>query len=164
MSRALVVIEGPRSRAQAARWCEKAPIGTRIEFKEGKRSGDQNAKLWASLTDIARQVTWPPNGPGVKLSADDWKLVFLDALKSEMRLVPNIAGNGFVNLGRSSSDLSVGEFSDLLELIVMFGAAHGVVFGEPPEPDRSRDGAAQQSSSTARAGATAKNGAPEAVS
>lgn len=136
MSRALVIIEGPRSRAQAARWCEVAPIGTRVEFKEGKRSNDQNAKLWACLTEIARQVSWPPGGNGVRLSADDWKLVFLDALKSEMRLVPNIAGNGFVNLGRSSSDLSVSEFSDLLELVHMFAAAHGVTLGEP-EPTQS---------------------------
>lgn len=154
MSRALVILDSQRNRAQAGLWCRNAPAGTRVEFKEGKRSTDQNAKLWASLTEIARQVSWPPGGQGVKLSADDWKLVFLDALKSEMRLVPNIAGNGFVNLGRSSSDLSVSEFSDLLELIAMFAATHGVALGEPePTP-----------SPTAGAGATAKNGAPEAVS
>jgi hypothetical protein len=52
----------------------------------------------------------------------------LDGLKRELRLVPNMAGNGFVNLGRSSSDLSKGEFSDLMELIAAFGAEHGVAF------------------------------------
>jgi hypothetical protein len=35
---------------------------------------------------------------------------------------------GFVNLGWSSSDLTVAEMSDLIELIHAFGANHGVVF------------------------------------
>jgi hypothetical protein len=45
-------------------------------------------------------------------------------------MVPNIDGNGFINLGRSSSDLSKAEFSDLIEIIFAFGAKHGVVFAE----------------------------------
>lgn len=81
------------------------------------------------LTDIARQLPWH----GVKLTPDDWKLVFLDALKREVRMVPNIDGNGFVNLGRSSSDLSKQEMGDLLDLIAEFGARHGVQFGDDQE-------------------------------
>lgn len=76
------------------------------------------------LTDVAQQLTHH----GVKLSPDDWKLVFLDGLKRELRLVPNLDGTGFVNLGRSSSDLSKAEMSDLMELIAAFGAQHGVAF------------------------------------
>jgi hypothetical protein len=63
--------------------------------------------------------------------ADDWKLLFLDSLKRELRMVPNLDGNGFVNLGRSSSDLSKGEMADLITIIEQFGANHGVVFHEP---------------------------------
>jgi hypothetical protein len=124
MSRALIAIYGPADRARAIQWVTKAPPGTRLEFKAVKRSVDQNSKMWASLTDIAQQVVWH----GQKLKPDDWKLVFLDALKRELRIVPNIDGNGFVNLGRSSSDLSKAEMSDLLEIIMAFGAQHGVVF------------------------------------
>jgi len=80
--------------------------------------------MWAMLTDISEQLAWH----GVKLSPDDWKLVMLDALKREMRMVPNIDGNGFVNLGRSSSDLSKDEMTALMEIIAAFGAKHGVVF------------------------------------
>ncbi|MDB5501229.1 MAG: NinB family protein [Tardiphaga sp.] len=76
------------------------------------------------LTEVATQCPWH----GVKLTADDWKFVFIDALKRELRTVPNIDGNGFVNLGRSSSDLSKSEMSDLIELIHAFGAEHGVKF------------------------------------
>jgi hypothetical protein len=102
----------------------QAKPGTRVEFRDAKRSHDQNSKLWACLTDIASQLAWH----GQKLTPDDFKLVFLDALKREMRIVPNIDGNGFVNLGRSSSNLSKADFADLLEIILAFGAQHGVVF------------------------------------
>lgn len=124
MSRALLTLYGQADRAKAIQWVTKAPAGTRLEFKQSKRTTDQNSKMWASLTDIAQQVVWH----GQKLKPDDWKMVFLDALKRELRIVPNIDGNGFVNLGRSSSDLSKAEMSDLLEIIMAFGAQHGVVF------------------------------------
>lgn len=124
MSRVTVLLTNQRSRDQVCLWVRKAPVNTRVELKECKRSVPQNDRFWASLTDIARQVDWH----GVKLSADDWKLVFMDALKQEMRPVPNINGTGFINLGRSSSDLSKQEMSDLLELIYAFGSNYGVTF------------------------------------
>lgn len=111
-------------RERACHWITKAPIGTRIEFKARKRSLDQNSKMWAMLTELATQLRWH----GQMLTADDWKLVMLDALKRELRIVPNIEGNGFVNLGRSSSDLTKDEMSGLIELILAFGAQHGIVF------------------------------------
>jgi hypothetical protein len=129
VSRATLILNSPAARQKACHWAQIAPAGTRVEFKAMKRSTEQNAKMWACLTDIAAQLVWH----GVKLSPDDWKLVFLDALKREVRIVPNIDGNGFVNLGRSSSDLSKGEMSDLLEIIHAFGAKHGVVFSEPEQ-------------------------------
>ena len=127
MSRALVVLWNEADRAKAARWAAKAPLGTRVEFKATKRSLPANDRLWAMLTEIAAQVPWH----GVKLSAADYKLIFLDALKKELRIVPNLDGDGFVNLGRSSSDLSKEEFSDLLALIEAWGVTHGVKFNDP---------------------------------
>ncbi len=129
MSRALVILASRAEREKAARWCMTAPLNTRVEFKEAKRSIPQNARMWAMLTDVAQQVQWH----GQRLSADDWKLIFLSGLNQEMRLVPNITGNGFVNLGRSSSDLSKSEMGDLMELIAAFGAQHGVTFHEHEE-------------------------------
>lgn len=127
MSRVTVILASQESRRRVANWVMNAPVNTRVELKEPKRSVPQNDRMWAMLTDIARQVPWH----GLKLSSDDWKLIFLDALKREVRMVPNIDGNGFVNLGRSSSDLSKSEMGDLMELISEFGARHGVVFSEP---------------------------------
>ena len=124
MSRAVLILGQVCVNARAISWVTKAPAGTRLEFKAPKRTLPQNARMWAMLTDIAGQVEWH----GLKLSADDWKLIFLDGLKSELRLVPNINGTGFVNLGRSSSDLTVAEMGDLMTLIEAFGANHCVVF------------------------------------
>jgi hypothetical protein len=126
MSRATVILATKAERARAVAWVNKAPMNTRVEFKAPKRSLPQNDAMWAALTDIARQVPWH----GIRLSADDWKIIFLDALKREVRMVPNLDGNGFVSLGRSSSDLSREEMGDLLTLIHAFGAAHGVQFND----------------------------------
>lgn len=138
MGRALIVIRGNAERERAAHWAMKAPFGTRIEYKASKRSLPQNDRMWAMLTDVAQQLEWH----GLRLLPEDWKFIFLDALKRDVRAVPNIDGNGFVNLGRSSSDLSKDEMSDLMEIISEFGARHGVTFqdtesepeGVSPEP------------------------------
>lgn len=126
MTRAVVILDSQNNRIRARDWCARAPFGTRVEFKRAKRSLPQNARMWAMLTDVASQITWH----GQKLTPDDFKLIFLDALKREVRIVPAIDGRGFVNLGRSSSDLSKQEMGDLMELIAAFGAEHGVRFKE----------------------------------
>jgi hypothetical protein len=122
MPRATIILANDAMRRKATEWAATAPDGTRVEFKAPKRSLPQNDRMWLMLTDIAQQVEWH----GLRLTPDDWKLIFLDALKREVRAVPNIDGNGFVNLGRSSSDLSKAEFSDLMELISAFAAQRNV--------------------------------------
>lgn len=137
MSRALVVCYSQADRRKAADWCMKAPSGTRIEFKAARRSLDQNSRMWAMLTDVATQVQWH----GVKLRPDDWKLIFIDALRrelgAELRLIPNLDGDGFVNIGNSSSDLTKEEMTALIELIFQFGANpdHLVKFGDDEQSE-----------------------------
>lgn len=126
MSRALVILHRKADRDRVIAWARKAPWGTRITFQAAKRTSDQNARMWAMLTEVARQVKWH----GQRLSADDWKLIFMAALKQELRIVPNLDGTGFVQLGRSSSNLSVAEMGDLMDLIAAFGAREGVTFAE----------------------------------
>ena len=116
----------PRTRALAAERLAKAPDGWVMELRDRTRSTEQNSALWACLTDVSVQVEWH----GVRLSPEDWKLVFMDALNQEMRLVPNVAGTGFINLGRSSSKLTRQEFSDLIELVRAFGSERGVVWSD----------------------------------
>lgn len=129
MTRATVIINTDADREKIARWARGVPFLTRVEFKEIKRTLPQNDRMWAMLTDVSRQVLWH----GIRMSADDWKLVFMDALKRELRMVPNLEGDGFVSLGRSSSDLSIEEMTGMIELIFQFGANRGVVFKEPEQ-------------------------------
>lgn len=98
--------------------------GQRLELtiRKQKRSLDQNAKLWACLTDISRQVDWY----GEKLTPDDWKTM-LTAILRKQKAVPGIDG-GFVVLGMSTSKMTKEEMSELLELAMAFGADKGVVF------------------------------------
>lgn len=128
MSRATIILRSSAERARACNWIVKAPSGTRVEFKASKRTLPQNDRMWAMLTDVATQLPWH----GKKLRPDDWKLIFLDALKRELTIVPNIDGTGFVNLSQSSSDLSKEEMSNLIELVAAFGAEHGVTFHDEP--------------------------------
>lgn len=126
MSRAVIILNTTWDRKRASDWVAAAKDGTRIEFKGPKRTLPQNDRMWAMLTDVASQLKWH----GVSLFPDDWKLLFMAAMKRELRIVPNLDGTGFVNLGQSSSDLSVAEMGDLMELISAFGASHGVVFND----------------------------------
>jgi hypothetical protein len=125
MSRYVLPIRSTAERERVIRIVTQAPFGTRVEIKAAKRTLPQNDKLWAILTEVATQLPWH----GVKLRPDDWKLIFLDALKLEEKLVPNLDGSGLVSIsGKSSSDLSKDEMGNLIELIHEFGARHGVVF------------------------------------
>ena len=90
------------------------------------RSLDANAAMWAALTDISEQVLWH----GIKLTPEEFKdLLSAGLVKS--KVVPNIEGNGFVILGQRTSQMSIKEMSELLELIHAFGAEHGVKFSAP---------------------------------
>lgn len=128
MSRAAIILNTPADRTRAATWVHKAPPGTSVMFKVTKRTLDQNAKLWAGLTDIAQQVEWY----GQHLSADDWKDVLTASLR-RVRVVPGIDAGTFVPLGMRTSDMTKDEFSQLLELMLAFGTEHGVQFHEPAE-------------------------------
>ena len=112
-------------REKAARWSRQAPDGTRIEFREAKRSLPQNDLMWARLTEIAIRVEWH----GQKLSPTDWKDIFTASLR-KARVVPNLEGNGFVILGYRTSDMTREEMTELLDLIDAFAAERGVNFNE----------------------------------
>lgn len=90
------------------------------------RTVPQNDRLHPIIRPIAKKIAWH----GQKLSEDDWRLLFMDQLNREMRVVPNLDGTGFVQLGRSSRKLNVSDFSDLMTLVEMFAAKHCVEPGE----------------------------------
>lgn len=96
-----------------------------LTIKPRTRSLDQNARLWAMLSDVSRQVEWY----GRKLTPEDWKNIFSAALYQQ-DAVPGING-GFVVLGRATSKMTVGEMAELQTLIEAFGAEKSVRFSAP---------------------------------
>lgn len=96
-----------------------------IRRARSKRSLEQNAMMWAMLSDIAKQVPWVVDGAQTYLSPEDWKDLFTASLRKEMRVAQGIDG-GIVLLGRRTSRMTVAEMSDLIELMNAFCAERGV--------------------------------------
>lgn len=116
-----------RQHAHAA--INAAPDGYTVTISPPKRSVVQNAKLWRMLQDLSNHVEWY----GLKLSSDDWKDVMTASLRKELRTVPNVDGTGLVILGMRTSQMSVGQMSELIEFLYAFGASKNVVWSEAKE-------------------------------
>jgi hypothetical protein len=108
-------------RQRASSWVEKAPPGTRLEFKAPRRSLPQNNLVWLRCTDVARQK---PEYYGHRMNPEDWKDVFVAALR-KCRMLPGIDG-GIVPVGLRSSDLTKEECNDLLALISHYAANNNI--------------------------------------
>lgn len=93
-----------------------------VEVRAETRSLEQNARLWAMLTDISKQVEWY----GHRLTPDEWKDVFSASLK-RTKVVPGLDG-GFVVCGQSTSKMTIAEMCEMQELMEAFGAQKGVRF------------------------------------
>ena len=98
----------------------RAPLGKVVTIDDAKRTQDQNALMWAMLSDISAQVDWY----GTRLTKDEWKDVFSAALKRH-KVVPGLDG-GFVVCGQSTSKMTKRQMSDLVELMNAFCAERGV--------------------------------------
>lgn len=124
MTRATVILNSPSDREKVCRWAMGVAAGTRVEFKEVKRSLPQNDRMWSMLTEVSQQALLG----GKKFTPDQWKVIFLHALGQEIQLLPSLDGHGFVPWGQSSSDLSKQEMTDLIELIFAFGVQNSIRF------------------------------------
>ena len=101
-----------------------------VSIQEMTRTLEQNARMWATLTDISRQVVWH----GLTLTPEEWKHVFTATLKGQ-KTVPNLDSTGFIVLGQSTRAMSKRELSDLLELAYSFGAERNVKWSEKSKSD-----------------------------
>lgn len=98
----------------------------RIEAKPASRSGDQNAKFHAIVSDIARS---PVQWAGKRRTAAEWKVLLVSghatATKLGADMVPGLEGE-FVNLRESTARMSVSRASSLIEYSLAFCVAHNV--------------------------------------
>lgn len=124
-----VVLSSPSQRMYAAKLVGLAEDGSVVTFEGPLRTLDQNKRLHALLTDIARQKTYH----GVRMGVDDWRRVFAAALKQELRTVPSLDGTSIVILAPRTSKMTKAQLSDLMELVMAWGNENGVVWTEPGE-------------------------------
>ncbi|KRP80267.1 NinB family protein [Pseudomonas lactis] len=98
----------------------------KIVIKDQDRSGEQNKKLHASLTDIANQV----EHAGRKWDALIWKRLLTAAWLREAgdqpQMIPAVDGNGFDVIYERTSKLTVKQCGELICWVEAFGAEHGV--------------------------------------
>lgn len=115
------------ARQRAIDAVRKAPDGMVVEIRPKSRTLDQNALMWAMLTDLSRQLQWCDRD----LSPADWKCLMTAHLKRH-ETVPGLDG-GFVVLGAYTSQMTVRDMSDLIELMFAFGAENGVEWSDDDE-------------------------------
>jgi hypothetical protein len=96
------------------------------------RTLDQNAKMWAMLTDIARQIPWIVNDRLQTMTAEEWKDVLTASLTGELRVARGIDG-GIVLLGLRTSRMTIRRMTLLIELMLAFGSERGVVWSDPED-------------------------------
>jgi hypothetical protein len=125
MSKRILKITGEAARKAACREVLAANEGYIVTIAEPTRNLEQNAKMWAMLSELSEQTDWHGN----KLNPEEWKDL-LSAGLVQSKVVPNLTGNGFVILGQRTSKLSKSQFAALIELIAAFGSERGVVFSD----------------------------------
>lgn len=116
-----VILGGERAMSAAMRVLLHAPAGSVMTVKPPTRSPDQNAKMWAMLSDISRAKP-----EGRVLTPKVWKTLFMHQLDHELRFEMALDGNGMVPIDYSTSQLSKARMSDLIEKMYEYGAKHNV--------------------------------------
>lgn len=110
---------------RAKRLVEQAPSGAILNIRAATRTNEQNAKLWALLSDVSRAKP-----EGRELAPEIWKSLFMAALGHAVRFEMGLDGSGVVPVGFRSSRLSKEQMSDLIETIYEYGARHGVQWSD----------------------------------
>ena len=127
MEKRTLPLVSPTHRKFAASWCLEAPDGWLVTFSPPTRSLEQNALMWARLTQLSREMKWD----GDTLTPREWKDL-LSACLRKQKVVRGIEG-GLVFLGARTSQMSVGEMANLLTLMEAFAAERGLTFRDQAE-------------------------------
>ncbi|OZN24874.1 recombinase [Actinobacillus seminis] len=126
-------LRGEQVRLNAMEFIRTLPIDEKnplvVSIKLMRRSLEQNAKLHAMLSDIAKQCEFQ----GKKRDVDTWKAIFVSAHKiatggyAEMAI--GLEGE-VINLRESTAQMSVKRLASLIEYILSWGVQNGVHFND----------------------------------
>lgn len=121
-----VILRGPTQRRFAHELIDRAPVDAVVRVAEATRNTDQNARMWAMLSDVSRSKPegrkWPP---------ETWKSAFMHSLGHQVQFADGLDGSGPFPLGFRSSRLTVRQMADLITVIAEYGDRHGVQWTEP---------------------------------
>lgn len=120
-----IILSAPARRAFAKHRIDAAPDYAVVKIGAGDRTPDQNAKMWAMLTDVAMAAP-----EGRKWTPETWKCAFMHSLGHQVLFCEGIDGSGPFPLGFRSSRLTKAQMSDLIEVIYEYGSRHGVRWSE----------------------------------
>lgn len=123
MARHGITLDTPERIATARHWFARAcEIGHRVEFKEPKRSDEQNDRMWEMLSRISKRMTLN----GQRFSPEQWKCIFMQAMGRQVQVLPALDGSTWFPTGFRSSDLGVREMSDMQTFMEAWAAEQGV--------------------------------------
>ena len=120
-----IFLVGESQKRYAKQLIDDAPSDFVVIIRQKTRSDVQNAKLHAMLTDLRRAKT-----PISQHSIEDLKLIFLQALRAESRVLPTLDGKGMFPIGQRTSTLTKAQFAGLIELIYAYAAPFEVKWSE----------------------------------
>lgn len=120
-----VILRGPSQRAFAKSLLDSAPAGSVFNVREATRNTDQNAKMWAMLSDVSRAKP-----DGLTHTTDMWKALFMKSCGHEVQFVLGLDGEPFPT-GFRTSRLSKSQMADLITFIQEYGDRKGVRWTDP---------------------------------
>jgi hypothetical protein len=121
-----VILNGLDQRALACSLVHRAPAKSVVKISAPTRTTDQNAKMWAMLSDIARAA---PDGR--RWPSETWKAAFMHALGHEIQWQPGLDGHTPFPAGFRTSRLTRAQMCDLITFIGEYGDRHNVKWSEP---------------------------------
>jgi hypothetical protein len=124
-----IVIQSDSDRAFLHRMIDTVQVGTEVIMGPARRTDAQSMKMRAMLTDVAKQK----DHKGRYYNQDQWKILFMHALGQEVEFMPSLDGSTFIPYGGDSSEMKIGEMSDLITFIESWGMQNGVVFKDGAE-------------------------------
>jgi len=100
-----------------------------LEIKDAAKSRDQEEKYHAMIGEIAKQA----QHLGAKWDSESWKRLLVDQFCKDNGLktgavIPNLAGDGIVQLGMQTRNFTKEQASEFVEWLFAWGAEHGVTF------------------------------------
>lgn len=119
------ILNSPQIKRNAMQAIAEAGDNYVVSISQPTRSNGQNARLWASLADVANA-----RPEGRQWTPETWKCAFMHSLGHQIRFAEGLDGSGPFPIGFSSSKLTVRQMADLITVVQEYGDRHGVKWSE----------------------------------